>query len=164
MRKLGGTLATLLLVAAPALAGCGDEEKEGTAATRAGAVTPAPAPKSKIPAELSGMWTATLKRTQRKDPPLHALKKKDLVFKLKFLGTGGVDNGPAMFVENDDPALESAQSVTVSDDRIMLDTPDCQFAYAVKDEQLTWTAIGDDCPHDGLSAVLTAGPWQRTTG
>ena len=164
MRKLGGTLATLLLVAAPALAGCGDEEREGTAATRAGAVTSARAPRSKVPVDLSGTWTATLKRTQRKDPPLHELKKKDLVFKLKFLGTGGVDNGPAMLVQNDDPALVSVQPVTVSGDRITVDVPECEFAYAVEAEQLTWTALGDNCPNDGLSAVLTAGPWQLTTG
>lgn len=164
MRKLGGTLATLLLVAAPALAGCGDEDKEATTATRAGAVTPAPAPQDQLPAELSGMWTATLKRTQAKDPPLHALKKQDLVFKLKFLGTGGVDNGPVLSVKTDDLELESVQPVAVSGSRITVDVPECQFAYAVKAEQLTWTAIGDDCPNDGLSAVLTAGPWQRTSG
>lgn len=163
MRKLGGTLVTLLLVAAPVVAGCGDEEKEGTAASRTGTATAAPVPKSKLPADLAGTWTATLKGTELVDVP-DDLKKKSLVFRVKFLETGGIDNGPAMFLQSDDLDLEEqASSISkVSGDRITLDV-DCQFTYAVKAEQLTWTSIGDDCPHDGLSTVLTAGPWQRTS-
>ncbi len=166
-RRIGGLLtavAALFAVAAPALAGCGDDEKEGTAATQAGSVTPAPAPKNEVPAELAGTWTAMVKRTVVDDSPTKALRNKKLLFKLKFLGTGGIDNGPVLSVENADPVLRAAQSITaISGDRITL-TAECQFAYAVKADQLTWTSIGNDCPHDGLSAVLTAGPWQRTTG
>lgn len=164
MGKLGGTLVMVSLVAASALAGCGDDEKDGAAATPTTTVTPAPAPKNEVPAELAGTWTAMVKRTVVDDSPPRALRNKRLLFKLKFLGTGGVDNGPVLSVENDDPVLRTAQSITaISGDRITL-TAECRFTYAVKAEQLTWTSIGDRCPHDGLIAVLTAGPWQRATG
>lgn len=154
----------LLLVAASALAGCGDDEKDGAAATPTTPVTPAPAPRNDVPTELAGTWRAMVKRTVVDDSPPKALRNKRLLFKLKFLGTGGVDNGPVLSVENDDPILRAAQSITaISGERITL-TDACRFAYSVKAGQLTWTSIGDRCPHDGLIAVLTAGPWQRATG
>lgn len=164
MRKLGGTLVTLLLVAAPALTGCGDDEKEGSAATRPAAATTTPAPGNPVPAELAGSWATRLKGTELADLAPAAVREKHLVFTMKFLETGGVDNGPSVFVETDDLDMEAESSVTVSGDRITLDDPACQFAYAVKAEQLNLTSIGNDCPHDGLSSVLTAGPWERATG
>jgi hypothetical protein len=157
MRKLRGTLLTLL-VATSVLAGCGDEEKER-------AVTATPAPKAKVPAELAGTWTATVKGTELGDLPPAALRKKELLFRIKFLETGGVDNGPVMFLQNDDLGLDFANHMTeVSADRIAFG--DCRLEYAVEAERLTLTSTVDDCPgeDDEFRTVLTTGPWRRTTG
>ena len=166
MRKLRGTLVTLLLVAAPGLGGCGDEKKqEGIAATRDGTATATPAPDSRIPTGLSGTWTASVNGTELADPPPGDLRKKDLVFKIRFLETGGVDKGPVMFLRNDDLGLNHANDMTeVSGDRIAFG--DCRLEYAVEAEQLTWTTTKDACPGEegGFRTVLTNGPWQRATG
>ena len=164
MSKVAATAIALLLFTTPTLAACGDEDSDGTAAARPSAMTPAPSPESEMPADLVGTWRTTLKLSELVDPP-DDLTMKTSVGKLKFLGTGGIDNGPSMYFAREELG-EGAQPVSISGEQITLETPTpCQiYSYAIDDERLTLTSIESGCPSTGVSSVLTAPPWRRTSG
>jgi hypothetical protein len=168
MRRTAGLVAAALTLA---LAGCGgaDSQDKGSARERTG--TLAPGSQSGIPELLTGTWQTTIESSRLVDAPDNLTDDRS-VWRLKFLGTGGEDNGPSMFVSNEQVG-EIVHSVSLSDDGFTLQSDtDCRrFDYVEIDaENLQFRSTDKDpgCPSTLISSLLQrqwrlveAGPSRR---
>jgi hypothetical protein len=159
MRRINGLLAAAVTLT---LAACGDDNSQDKSSARTGTGTPASAPQSRIPELLQGTWQATIDSSRLVDTP-EDLTQQRSVWKLKFLGTGGEDNGPSMFLSNEQVG-DVAYSIALSDDAITLQSgSDCmRFRYIEIDPekvQFQTTEQDPDCPSTLVSSVLQ-GQWR----
>ena len=144
MRLFNGLAAAAVTLA---LAACGSADSpEKTSAWQ-----------SRIPEALEGTWQTTIDSSRVVDAP-DDLTERYSVWKLKFLGTGGEDNGPSMFLSNEQVG-EIAHSVALSGGAITLQSDtDCKrFDYVEIDmENLLIRSTGHDrgCPSTLISSVL----------
>lgn len=155
------TAAAILLAAA--LTACGGEKPAATS-------TATPSGAGSIPEDLRGVWEATIVDDQLAVPP-DGLPAGPSVWTLKFLGTGGEDNGPSVFLSND-RAGELAGPISVSGRQITLESePTCRkyrfehagnAAYPAR-HKLYLEPLGDlgRCPSTPMGSVLAAGGWTR---
>lgn len=149
MRRINGLVAGAVTLALAACGGAGPQDK---GSPRDSTGTPASASQSRIPERLAGTWQATIESS---------------VWRLKFLATGGEDNGPSMFLSNEQ-AGEIAQSISLSGDEITLrsDTDCKRFVYAEIDmEKVQFRSTERDrgCPSTLISSVLQR-PWRLVEG
>jgi hypothetical protein len=137
VRSHAATAITILLAAA--FTACGGEKR---------AATPA-APPSAIPEELTGIWETRI---------------LDEDWTLKFLGTGGEDNGPSVFLSNDRRG-ELAGPISVSGHRLTLKfEPTCRrYRFEVGRGKLFLLPDADrgGCLSSTISSVLAARRWTR---
>jgi hypothetical protein len=138
MRNHAAIAITLLLAAA--FTACGGEKR-------------AAAPAGAIPEELTGIWET---------------RAMDDVWTLKFLGTGGDDNGPSVFLSSD-RAGELVGPISVSARQITLEfEPTCkkyrfEVTKRVGRHKLYLLPDGDlgGCPSTDVGSVLAARGWTR---
>ena len=145
-----------------AIAACGGADSLDKSSARGSTGTPASAPQSRIPEALEGTWQTTIDSSRVLDAP-DRLTEPRSVWRLKFLGTGGVDNGPSMFLSNEQVG-EIAHSVALSGDGITLqsDTNCKRFRYVEIDMekvQIRSTEQDEGCPSTLISSVLQR-PWR----
>ena len=155
------SLVTIALVAAPALAACGEEEEARRAAARTPAPTPA-ATQAALPVGLAGTWRVGLKRGELPDDA-HEVKGEIVDdFELEFHATGGIQDGPSMTLVNE--ALEtSVIPVRLSADEIVIEEfVDCRkLTYAVEGDRLTIQSPAGCVRRHTLPAILATRPWRR---
>ena len=160
------TLATAVaLVAAAvtlALAACGDAGSQDKGSARGSAGTPASGSQSPIPEVLAGTWQTTIGSSRLVDAPAD-LTQEHSVWRLKFLGTGGEDNGPSLFLSNEQVG-EIVHSISLSGDEIILQSDtDCKrFVYVeigMEKLQIRSTEQAQGCPSTLVSSVLQR-PWR----
>ena len=89
------------------------------------------------------------------------LTQERSVWRLKFLGTGGEDNGPSMFLSNEQVG-EIAHSISLSGDEITLQSEtDCKrFRYVeidIENVQIPLDGAGPRLP-EHLHQLRSAGP------
>ena len=159
MRRINGLVAAAVTLA---IAACGDADSQDKSSARASTGTPASALQSGIPELLEGTWQTTIDSSRLVDAP-DDLTQERSVWKLKFLGTGGEDNGPSMFLSNEQVG-EIAHSISLSGDEITLQSEgDCKrFRYVeidVENVQIGSTEQDRGCPSTLISSVLQ-GPWR----
>ena len=159
MRRINGLLVAAVTLA---LAACGDDHSQDKSSARTGTGTPASASQSRIPELLQGTWQTTIDSSRLVDAP-DDLTQERSVWKLKFLGTGGEDNGPSMFLSNEQVG-EIAQSISLSGYKITLQSDtDCKrFLYVEIDAenlQFRSTEQDRDCPSTFIGSVLQ-GQWR----
>jgi hypothetical protein len=154
MRRINGLVAASLTLA---IAACGDADSQDKSSARGSTGTPASVSQSRIPELLEGTWQTTIDSTRLVDAP-DDLTQGRSVWKLKFLGTGGVDNGPSMFLSNEQVG-EIAHSVSLSGDKITLQSDtDCKRFVSVdigmENVQFRSTEQDRGCPSTFISSVL----------
>ncbi len=159
MRRINGLVAAAVTLA---FAACGDADSQdkGTARGSTGppaSGTPASGSQSGIPELLAGTWQATIDSARLVDAPADLTEERS-VWRLKFLGTGGENNGPSLFLSNEQ-AGEIAHSISLSGDGITLqsDTGCKRFLYVEIDmENLQFRSTEQDrgCPSTFISSVL----------
>jgi hypothetical protein len=156
MRRIIGLAAAALTLALAACGGADSQDKRGSTGT------PASTSQSGIPEALQGTWQTTITSSRVVDAP-DDLTEEQSTWRLKFLGTGGEDNGPSMFLSNEQVG-EIVYSVSLSDDGITLQSDtDCRrFYYVELDmENLMIRSTEPDrgCPSTLISSVLQR-PWR----
>ena len=154
MRRLNGLAAAAVTLA---IAACGNADSQDKRSARGSTGTPASASQSRIPERLEGTWQTTIDSAGLVDAP-DGLTQERSVWRLKFLGTGGEDNGPSMFLSNEHVG-EIAHSISLSGDEITLPSEgDCErFRYVEIDpETLQFRSTEPDrgCPRPFISSVL----------
>ena len=155
MRRINGLAAAAVTLA---IAACGDADSQDQSSARGSTGTPASGSQSRIPELLEGTWQTTIDSSRLVDAP-DDLTQERSVWKLKFLGTGGEDNGPSMFLSNEQFG-ESAHSISLSGDEITLqqsDTDCTRFHYVEIDmENLLFLSTEQDrgCRRTFISSVL----------
>ena len=159
MRRTVGLVAAAAVTVA--IAACGD-----TGSPRGSAGTPASRSQDGIPDVLAGTWEATIQSSRLKHAPADLIQERS-VWRLKVLGTGGEDNGPSLFLSNEEVG-EIAHSISLSGDRITLQSDtDCKrFIYVeVGPEkiQIRSTEHDEGCPSTLISSVLQ-GTWRLVEG
>jgi hypothetical protein len=153
MRRFNGLAAAAVTLG---LAACGSADSpEKTSASQ-----------SQIPEALEGTWQTTIDSSRVVDAP-HDLTEPSTVWRLKFLGTGGKDNGPAIFLSNEQVG-DVAHPISLSGDEITLQSgTDCtRFDYVEIDlENLLIRSTEQDrgCPSTFISSVLQR-PWRLVEG
>ena len=140
-RRITGSLAVAF-----SLTACSEAPPTPTAAS------PTPGAPSRVPEFSTGTWQATI---------------DSAVWKLKFLGTGGEDNGPSLFLSND-KAGEIVHSVSLSGRNItLLSDTDCRrFVFVELDQeklQIRSTEQNRDCRSTRLTSILQH-PWRLLEG
>lgn len=141
------------------LAACGDGRPARTVVPAANLPTGSG---TAIPDELAGTWQTTIDRSRIVDPPGELTQERS-VWMLKFLGTGGKDNGPSMYVSNDE-AGEFAHPISLSRGQITLrsDTACRRFDYrGISLDRIRIAAKQTDrgCPSTMISSILQR-PWR----
>jgi hypothetical protein len=159
MRRISGLVAAAVTLA---LAACGDAGSQDKGSARGSAGTPASGSQSPIPEVLAGTWQTTIGSSRVVDAPAD-LTQEHSVWRLKFLGTGGEDNGPSMFLSNEQVG-EIVHSISLSGDEITLQSDtDCKrFVYVeIGREKLQICSTEQDqgCPSTLISSVLQR-PWR----
>ena len=159
MRRINWLVAAAVTLA---IAACGDADSQDKSSARGSTGTPASALQSRIPELLEGTWQTTIDSSRLVDAP-DDLTQERSVWKLKFLGTGGEDNGPSMFLSNEQVG-EIAHSISLSGDEITLQSDtDCKrFRYVeidMENVQLRSTEQDRGCPSTFISSVLQ-GQWR----
>lgn len=154
MRRINWLVAAAVTLA---LAACGDADSQDKRSARGSTGTPASAVQSRIPELLEGTWQTTIDSSHLVDAP-EDLTRGPSVWKLKFLGTGGEDNGPSMFLSNEQVG-DIVYSISLSGDAITLQSDtDCKrFLYVeidVENVQFRSTEQDRGCPSTFISAVL----------
>ena len=142
-----------------ALAACGDD---GPMRAHAPGTTITTALGTTIPDELAGTWQTTIDRSRIVDPP-DELTQDRAVWMLKFLGTGGEDNGPSMFVSSDEVG-EFVHPISLSRGQITLlsDTACRRYTYrGIGMDRIQIAADRKDrgCPSTMISSILQR-PWR----
>jgi hypothetical protein len=159
MRRINGLAAAAVTLA---IAACGDADSQDKSSARGSTGTPASALQSRIPELLEGTWQTAIDSSRLVDAP-DDLTQERSVWKLKFLGTGGEDNGPSLFLSNEQVG-EIAHSVSLSGGAITLQShTDCtRFVYVEIDtENVQFRSTEQDrgCPSTFISSVLQ-GQWR----
>jgi hypothetical protein len=160
MRRLIGLVAAAVTLAFAACGGGAGPQDTGSARDNTG--SPASRSQNGIPDLLAGTWQATIEPSRLVDAP-DDLTEERSVWRLKFLGTGGEDNGPSLFLSNEQIG-EIAHSISLSGDEITLqsDTGCKRFAYVEIDMetvQIRSTEQDRGCPSTLISSVLQR-PWR----
>lgn len=127
---------------------------------------PASASQSPIPEALEGTWQATIETARLVDAPRDLVEPRS-VWRLRFLGTGGEDNGPTLFLSNEQvgeivhPVALSGEEITVQSDT------DCtrfvSVAIGVERIQIRSAERDRGCPSTLVSSVLQR-PWLLVEG
>ena len=159
MRGINGLVAAAVTLA---FAACGDADSQDKGSARGSAGTPASGSQSAIPELLTGTWQATIESSRLVDAPVELTEERS-VWRLKFLGTGGENNGPSLFLSNEQ-AGEIAYSISLSGDEITLqsDTGCKRFLYVgidAENVQIRSTERDRGCPSTLISSVLQR-PWR----
>jgi len=154
MRRINGLVAAAVMLA---FAACGDGDSHDKGSARGSTGTPASATQRGIPELLEGTWQATTDSSRVVDAPADLTQERS-VWRLKFLGTGGENNGPSLFLSNEQVG-EIAHSISLSGDEIRLQSDtDCKrFLYVEIDiENLQFRSTEQDrgCPSTFISSVL----------
>jgi len=170
MRRIAGLAAAAVTLAFAACGGADSQDKgsaRGSTGTPASGMpasgTPASGSQSGIPDLLAGTWQATIDSSRLVDAPADLTQARS-VWRLKFLGTGGENNGPSLFLSNEQ-AGEIAHSISLWGDEITLQSANTlckRFAYVeldMENVQIRSTEQGDGCPSTLISSVLQR-PWR----
>jgi len=115
-----------------------------------------------IPEDLTGVWKASIRQDDLEAIP-PGLPEKSSVWTLKFLGTGGRENGPSVFVANDG-AGEFAAAVAVSGRKMTLGSHGKCWHYRIEVVFSKLYFEPEDrsrCPTEVIGSVLTSGDWTR---
>jgi hypothetical protein len=164
MRRITGLVAAAVTLA---IAACGGADSQDKDSARASTGTPATGTlasgsQSGIPERLAGTWQATIDPSRLVDAPADLTQERS-VWRLKFLGTGGENNGPSLFLSNAQ-AGEIAYSISLWGDEITVqsDTLCKRFVYVeldMENVQIRSTEQDDGCPSTLISSVLQR-PWR----
>lgn len=151
------------VIAAAAIAGCGDDEEQAPRAS-APAVTPtATAAPSEVPAELAGAWETTTRPSdiQDTDDPSPQLVKGKIDHQLEFHSTGGEDNLASVTLTNDEFGTMSESLFVDGDELVVGFGPPCDvFDWAVRGDKLTLEPTDVDCPRSSMSSIYSS-VWTR---
>jgi hypothetical protein len=155
---LAGALATLAPIALAA--GCGGGSGSSTASRAEGPP----------PSELNGTYGTTLRKADLPANPAPGLTSGSRTWTLKIARTGGVDNGPALTIgDNQLGELESSR-LGVSGDRLFLHKEICDAGPRFVESEYRWHISGKTlrlepvkvgCSDKVASTVLSAEPWRR---
>lgn len=155
-----------LLALALAPAACG-----GTGEPAASTTTVSPAPTAKVPAELLGTWSTTLRPGEI--PAKFALNNP---FTIKITPDGGVDNGPAFTIADGKETIEGEVSTPVFDgDTVTLKREGCLvegvgyrfhdnvYRYTLSGDTLRFTVVRNACPDRFAESILTSRTFRRAS-
>jgi hypothetical protein len=152
-----GVLATLMLGA------CGSDDDAGSG----GAASP-----KRAPAQLLGTYTTTLKSADLPADAAEELTHSSLKWKLTIANTGGVSDGPAFAIANEENGSLEDPPFSVSGDVIELHHEECgaggdekfyenRYRYELSGKKLTFTKVRNLCPDNVVLTILTSGPWTK---
>ena len=141
------------------LAACGEDNPTRTEASETSITRTSG---TGIPDELAGTWQTTIDRSRIMDAP-EKLTQKRGTWMLKFLGTGGTDNGPSLFVSNDEVG-EFVHPISLARGEIALrsDTACKSFSYrGIGTDRIQIVTKQSDrgCPSTMISSILQR-PWR----
>lgn len=158
---------TAALLMAATTAGCGDSSDD----TSKGATSTKPKQAERTaPAALVGTYSMTLKRGDLPANPPPELTDQAERWTLKIANTGGLNNGPALTLINEQLGpLESSRFGVIAD-RILLHEEECAVAPGPVESEYTWkrrgnilrfTAVKNGCKDEVALTLLTAEPWTK---
>jgi hypothetical protein len=144
--------------------GCGsDNNKSASPARKQSAETAAPK-------QLVGEYAMTLKSGDLPPNPVRELTDGSKSWTLRIANSGGVNNAPALSLENDQlGGLESSRFGVIGQ-RIVLHSEECPPTGKPVESEYTWTLKGRKlrfsggrgaCPDKVQLTLLTAKPWTR---
>ena len=168
MRRTNGLAAAGVALA---LAGCGDADSQkkapargDTGATASGSQSRVPevsGSQSRVPEVLQGTWQTTIESSRLVDAPAD-LTQEHSIWTMKFLGPGGEDNGPSLFLSNEQVG-EIVRPISLSGDEVTLQSDtDCKrFVHVelgLEKRMIRSTEQQKGCPSTLVSSVLQR-PW-----
>jgi len=164
-RRLTIPIAALALT----VAACGGSGESASTTTTVGRTPAAKAPK--IPPELLGTWSTTLREGDI--PAQFALNNP---FSVRITRDGGVDNAPAFTIADGSETLEGEVSTPVFDgDTVTLRQEGCftdgvgyrfydnVYRYTISGDTLRFTVVKNACKDHWSESILTSGPFKRSS-
>jgi hypothetical protein len=124
------------------------------------------------PAELLGSYTTTLRRADLPNNPPPELTHGSMTWKLTIAKSGGIGNGPALTIANDELGVLESSNFLAQQGTLLLRKEECaaggtehlydnKYRYALAGDTLRLSTIANSCADKVAETILTGRPWSR---